>query len=79
MTAIAASPCQNARLFRQSSTGYGGDRSDTHLEPQFDQSSSFKAARFDHSQTIIQPNDLEQRAGSSRHRADALSAALKSP
>ena len=79
MTAIAASRCQNARLFRQSSTGHGGARSDTQLEPQFDQSSSFKVVPFDSREPIIQPNDPEQCAGSSRQLAAALSAALKSP
>jgi hypothetical protein len=70
-TAIAASRCP--------STGRGGARSDGQFEPQFDQSSSFKVARFDRSQTIIQRNDLEQRAASSRRIAAASSAALKSP
>jgi hypothetical protein len=79
MTAIAASPCQIARLFRQFSTGHGGARSDTQLKPQRDQSSSFKAARFDRSEPLIQRNGLEQCAGSARHLPAASSAALKSP
>jgi ABC-type uncharacterized transport system involved in gliding motility auxiliary subunit len=79
MTIIAASGCQIARLFRQSSTGHGDARSDTQPKPQRDQSSPFKAGRFDRSEPLIQRNDLEQPAGSSRRRAAAASAALKSP
>ena len=79
MTIVAASRCRNARLFRQCSTGHQRARPDTQLNPQRDQSSSFKAALFDRSQPLIQRNDLEPRAGSSRHLADASSAAIKSP
>jgi hypothetical protein len=79
MTAIAASPCQIARPFRQSSTGHAGARSDTQPKPQRNQSSSFKAVRLDRSEPLIQQNDPEQRTASSRHLAAASSAALKSP
>jgi hypothetical protein len=79
MTIIAASTPRIARLFRQFSTGHAGTRSDPQLKPQRDQSSSFKAARFDRSDPLIQRNDLEQCAGSSRHLPAASSAVLKSP
>jgi hypothetical protein len=79
MTFIAASPCQIARLFRQSSTGHKGARPDTQVEPQFDQSSSFNAGRLDRSELLIQRNHLEQCAGPSRYLSNTSSAALKSP
>jgi hypothetical protein len=79
MMIIAASPCRNARRFRQSSTGHDGARPDTQLKTQRDQSASFKVDRLDRTKPPIQRNDPEPCAGSSRYLADTISAALKSP
>jgi hypothetical protein len=79
MTIIAASPCRNARLSRQSLMGHDEARSDTQFKPQLDQPASFQIARLDRNKPLIQCNDFEPYAGSSRYLANTSSAALKSP
>ena len=79
MTIIAVSPSRNARRFRQSSNGHDGARPHTQLEPQRDQTAPFKVGRLDRTKPLIQCNDLEPCAASSRYLADASAAALKSP
>ena len=79
MTIIVASPCRNARRFRQSLTGHDGAHPDTQLDPQLDQTASFKVNRIDRTKPLIQRNDLEPCAGPARYLADTSSAALKSP
>lgn len=79
MAIIAASPCRNARCFRQCSTGPDGARTKTQPNPQRDQSSSFEVRRPDRNKPMIQRNDLRPCAASSRYLADAPSTALKSP
>jgi len=79
MTIIAASPCRNARCFRQSLTVHDDARSDTQFNPQLDQPASFQIDRLDRNKPLIQCNDLEPYARSSRYLAATSSAALKSP
>ena len=70
MTIIAASRCRNAHRFRQSSTGHDGARPDKQFKPQRDQTASFKVSRIDLTKHLIQRNDLEPHAASSRYLAN---------